>query len=85
MADSAASGGRNPLRRVCRMCGSTDRCVQRDKDLQQVFRNAKGKDKVELYRGEKRKLEEREPTGRTKQRDFSDIKLAVAHVQKEEH
>ena len=84
MTESSASGGRNPLRRVCRMCASTDRCVQRDKDLQKVFKAAKGKDKMELYRGEKRKLEQKETTVKARKRDFSDVKLGVAHVQREE-
>ena len=54
MTESSASGGRNPLRRVCRMCASTDRCVQRDKDLQKVFKAAKGKDSSSVVLGRTR-------------------------------
>ena len=48
MIEIMASGGRNPFKRVCKVCHSTDKCCQRDPELAHIFKDAKGQEKVHL-------------------------------------
>ena len=59
MSTSAASGGRNALKRVCTMCGATKKCLTRDRSLAATVAAKSHEEKVQFFRGQKRKQEQK--------------------------
>ncbi len=62
--DSYPSGGRNPLRRICKFCSATDKAVARDKALASAVKSYNSEQKVGFYKKQRQKAEDRTSQGK---------------------